>query len=265
MQNFIKHLPVTALITIGLLLSADQALSQLTNDAEAPNDAQSAETVIEDEIISRGSIVTGQHDGMDAFFRGDFETAEIEFENEFKSLRRFESARENAARDSALSADRALMTEQAGSTFSSSVNSRGASALGQTSSNTLSANPSVTSNFISRRNEGRTILTDGEVTYQDFGFTRYMSGLSEIKLGKFAEAKTSFKQSLRYDEANYDARMRLGLLDIMDADFEAAADHLEKLDQQRQRCERRSCDDLESLREATITLAQQLTQAVETG
>jgi len=272
MKKFTTRLSISTALTVALLLTAPPSFAQISEDdsnnpstAQTSNEMPSVETSVEDEIISYGTIITGQHDGMDAFFRGDFETAEIEFENEFKGLRRFESARENAANDAALSADRAEMQATAGNNLSSSVNSRNAGASSQSAGNALSANSGVTSNFISRRREGRTVLTDGEVTYEDFGFTRYMSGLSEIKLGKYDEARVSLKQSLRYDESNYDARMRLGLLAIMEADFEAAADQLEKIDKQRRRCLRLACDDLDSLRDATITLARQLNQAVEAG
>jgi tetratricopeptide (TPR) repeat protein len=266
MQNFAKHFSLPLLASAAFLLSVSHSFAQTSEPLTATqtdSDNPQAETVIEDEVISRGTIITGQHDGMDAFFRGDFETAEIEFEREFKGLRRFERARESAAEDAVLSADRAQAQADAGNNASSSVNSRNAGAQSQSASSAAAANSGVTSNFISRRREGRTVLTDGKVTYEDFGFTRYMSGLSEIKLGKYEEAKVSLKQSLRYDESNYDARMRLGLLNIMDADFEAAADQLEKLDKQRRRCERIDCDDIKPLRDATIELAQQITRAVE--
>jgi tetratricopeptide (TPR) repeat protein len=273
MQNFAKRLSLPLLAGAALLLGASHSFAQIANPDAASSipphpEAMSgdAETVILDEVISSGTIVTGQHDGMDAFFRGDFETAEIEFEREFKGLKRFESARENAAQDAVLSADRALMQANAGDNAGAQAGAagRGGGSSGSSSSGSTGSNSSVTSNFVSRRKEGRTILTDGKVTYEDFGFTRYMAGLSEIKLGKFDEARVSLKQSLRYDETNYDARMRLGLLNVMDADFEAAAKQLETIDKQRRRCERLSCDDLDALQKAAIVLAKQITQAVET-
>lgn len=272
MQNFVKRFSLPLLTSATLLLSAGHGFAQTAETAatnpgasQANDESPQAETPIEDEIIVSGTFKTGQHEGMDAFFRGDFDTAEIEFEREFKGLKRFESARENAAEDALLSADRALAQADAGNNVSASANSRGGGTPSQSSSSAAAANSGVTSNFGSRRSEGSTVLTDGKVTYEDFGFTRYMSGLSEIKLGKFEEAKISLKQSLRYDESNYDARMRMGLLNVMDDDFEAAAKQLEKLDKQRRRCERLTCDDLDALRNATVVLAKQITKAVEAG
>ncbi|GHA97786.1 hypothetical protein GCM10009069_20940 [Algimonas arctica] len=272
MQNFAKRLYLPLLAGTTLLLGASHSFAQTANsDATSSIPPQpeavsvDAETAILDEIISSGTIVTGQHDGMDAFFMGDFETAEIEFEREFKGLKRFESARENAVQDAVISADRTQMQARAGDNTGAQAGAggRGGGFQGSSSSGSTGSNSSVTSNFVSRRGEGRTILTDGKVTYEDFGFTRYMAGLSEIKLGKFDEARVSLQQSLRYDETNYDARMRLGLLDVMDADFEAAAKQLETLNKQRRRCERLSCDDLDALRRATMVLAKQITKAVD--
>lgn len=268
MQNIAQRLSLSLFTFTALTLCAAPSFAQAetmppASESESESATPATDAPAEDEVIAFGTTVTGQHDGMDAFFRGDFETAEIEFEQEFKGLRRFERARESAAEDAALSTDRAQAQADAGSNVSASANSRGGGTPSQSASSALSANSGVTSNFVNRRGEGRSILTDGKVTYEDFGFTRYMSGLSEIKLGKFDEAKTSLKQSLRYDESNYDARMRLGLLYLMDSDFEKAAKQLEKIDKQRRRCERLSCDNAKTLREATLVLAKELTRIAE--
>jgi len=233
--------------------------------AQTADPAPETETTNEDEVIAFGTQILGEHEGMDAFFRGDFETAEIEFENEFKSLRRFESAKENSARDAEISIDRAAQTADAGANLSSSVNSRSGGAPVLSSGSALSTNPGLTSNFINRRSEGRTVLTDGKVTYEDFAFASYMTGLSEIQLGKYDEAKDSLKTSLHHDEKNYDARMRLGLLYLKERDFEKAADHLEKLNKLRRKCEKRSCEDAADIREATLTLAQQITSLAQSN
>lgn len=258
LRNVASLLAVTTLMGLSVSASLAQDQTASSEDASTPEEA-----MIEDEVIATGTLITGQHDGMDAFFRGDFETAEIEFEREFKSLRRFESARENAARDADLATDRASAVTEANSNPGSSVNSRGGGVPIEARSTT--SNSGLVSSFNSKRSEGRSILTDGQITYQDFGFARYMSGVSEIKLGKFEEAKKSLKQSLRYDENNFDAVMRLGLLYLMDGDFEQAGKHLEKLDQLRKKCQRKSCDNQDAINEATVTLAKQITQAAQTG
>ncbi|MEL6687656.1 MAG: tetratricopeptide repeat protein [Pseudomonadota bacterium] len=231
--------------------------------AQAPQE-ETTSSEPEDEVISFSTRIMGQHDGMDAFFKGDFETAEIEFEQEFKRLKRFESAKENAALDAALGIDRAADVGLAGNAAASSITGPGGS-FDAGSAASLSSNSNVTSNFVRKRAEGRTILTDGKVTYEDFGFSRYMSALSEIKLAKYDEAYKSLKTSLRYTPDNYDARFRLGLLELQKRDFEGAADQLERLSKMRQKCIRLECDDLDGITEAAVALSKQITGVIQAG
>jgi hypothetical protein len=106
MIKFVQRFSLPILSSVACSLFAMPAFAQTVNPEPAPpstmqsgDENPDAETVITDEVIANGTRVTGQHDGMDAFFNGDFETAEIEFEREFKGLRRFERARESAAED----------------------------------------------------------------------------------------------------------------------------------------------------------------------
>lgn len=219
----------------------------------------------EDVVTATGTLATGNHAGMDAFFKGDFETAEIEFEQEFKSLRRFRSAQENAAFDADVSFDRAAAVSDSGTNAGSAANTRNGAggAQGAPSGSGLTNSNALSTNFVNRRSEGTSVLTDGKVTFEDFAFTRYMSGLSEIKLGKYTEAKDSLKTSLHWDKGNYDARMRLGMIYLMERDYDRAADELEALDKMRKRCVKSECDEMEPLRDATVTLATELTRAIE--
>jgi len=239
-------------------VTTPQAFAQQTDDAVVA-DAPSIDVPEDDGIVSYGIINLDEHDGLKAFFDGDFEQAEIEFENEYKSLKRYERGRESAVQDAALATERTRM--MAADRVIAGASSQDFTTVQPSVADSSSSSP----NIIKKRGGGNTLLTDGKVTYEDFGFTRYMSALSEIKLGKFEEARDSLKTSLHYDETNFDARMRLGLLDIMDRDFEAAAKHLKKIDKQRRRCERQSCDDLDELRNAAVVLAEQITKATATG
>ena len=90
-----------------------------------------------------------------------------------------------------------------------------------------------------------------------------MSGLSEIKLGKISEAKKSLQQSLKHNEYNFDARMRLGLIYIQEDDFEGAAKQLEKLASLRKRCKIRKCDDMNYINDSAVTLARAITTTVQ--
>jgi tetratricopeptide (TPR) repeat protein len=258
MYNFGSGFFVAAMMCATLLVTPPQTFAQQVNDS-AVADTPETEAIKDEGIISYGTINLDQHDGLKAFFDGDFEKAEIEFENEFRSLKRYERGRENAVQDAALAADRALMMADGGVTAGASTRN------GNPVLTPVFGNSSGAPNLIDKRGGGNTLLTDGKVTYEDFGFTRYMAGLSEIKLGKFEEARKSLETSLRYDESNFDARMRLGLLHVIDGDFEEAAKQLEKIDKKRRRCQRLACEDLETLNNAALELATQITRAVNAG
>lgn len=229
--------------------------------AQDSTSSESASGEPVDEIIVRGTTVWESHEGLDAFKKGDFEKAEIEFEKEFKSLKRAQSSRENAAIAADIGFDRAQDIGQA------SVGGGGSGGPGggppPQASNVTVPDLGVNGNFSSRRSQGQTVLNDGRVTQEDFAFSKYMSGLSEIKLGKYAEAKKSLKSSLNFDKGNYDARMRLGLLYVLENDFDKAADQLEALEKQRAKCETKNCDEYDNILTSAKTLAKGITDKLK--
>jgi len=213
-----------------------------------------------DEIIVEGTAGWEGHAGMNAFLNGDFETAEIIFEKEFISLKRAKNGRYNTATDAALSQSRASnlgqATSNATSTASSSQGNSG------TSANRTSGNSNVSGRSSSRRKRGKNLLNDGVLSDQDFALTKYMSGLSELKLGKYDEAKKSLKSSLHYDRGNPDARMRLGLLYLKEDNYDKAADHLEELERRRVKCKKKNCHEYEELLTAASILAREITNKI---
>lgn len=242
-----------AVLWLGLphLAWAQEAL--VAQDAPVTENVTDGET--EDEVITTGQRTWESHDGMKAFFDGEFEKAEIEFEREFKSLRRFESARENAVNDAQLNFDRADLSASVTNYDGATLSTPGGAVQLQNNVTTNAPDIGLNNNLLREREDGRSILTDGRVDYQDFAFSRYMSGLSEIKLGKYEEAKRSLKQSLSYDRSNYDAQMRLGLIHVQQGDFEKAAKQLETLDKMLKKCRQKACDDLDGMTDSTLTLA----------
>ncbi len=239
---------------IGISLTALALNSAFAASAYSQDSETSA---AEDEIIVRGSTVWESHEGLDAFRNGDFEKAEIEFEKEFKSLKRARSATENAAIAADIGFDRAQDVGQASISGGGSGGPAGGPPPEASAVN--APDLGVNGSFSSRRSEGRTVFNDGKVTEQDFAFSKYMSGLSEVKLGKIDEAKSSFKTSLRYDKSNYDARMRLGLIYVLENDFDKAADQLESLEKLRSKCKAKDCEDYEDILGSAKTLAQNIT------
>lgn len=217
-----------------------------------------------DEIISNGTRAGSNHPGMNAFFDGDFTTAEIEFEREFLSLKRGKSARENAAFEAV---NNGLRAQNLSSATNSSAPSTGPSGGGApspsiNSGGSQSSGPNITGG--SRKNKtGRGILTDGKVTDDDFSFSKYMAGLSELQLGKYEEAEKSFKTALLYNSKNYDARLRLGLLHLKNERYGDAAKQLEKLNKMRLKCIKVSCEDRKFITDAAVELATVITNTAK--
>ena len=255
--QLIKRSAIPALLFTGLWAGPLAIAQEDTTPSEKPP------SVILEEIVVQGQKSWEGHDGMDAFLAGDYEKAEIEFEQEFKSLKRGRNALYNAAVDASNGIDRANNT--AGS-FQSGTQAAAASGGGsaQVQTNTPSSvNSGSNANYNSKRAKGRNILNDGKVTDKDFALTKYMAGLSELQQRKYAEAKKSLKTSVHYDRGNHDARMRLGLLYIVEGDIDKSADQLEALDKQRAKCKKKNCEEYDEIVESASTLATSITNAIK--
>lgn len=250
---------LTLLMLLGCMSLPMNASAQETPPTPPPTELEEG---IEDEVIATARQNLSRHDGMKAFFDGDFTKAEIEFEREFLSLKRGRSAIENAAFDAENSQIRSDALSAASSVDSSAITGPGGGGVPTQSNGTGTINSSnVATNFRDKRGEGRSVLMDGKVTYQDFAVSKYMAGLSEIKLGKYDEAKKSLKSSLSYDSKNHDAQMRLGLLYLKETDFEKAAKHLRALDKLRKTCKKRDCEDYDAIEQSTLILAKAITRS----
>lgn len=207
---------------------------------------------IEDEVITFGKRQTSGNKAMRAFDAGDFATAEVEFDKHYTSLRRTRRAVENSVRNAADGIDtadiRSGLAQVGGAGEGASSGGNAAPRVNATNfgSGSATLNPNLSS-----------LVLDGDAKDTDFAFSKYMSGLSQIQLGKFAEAKRSFEVSLDFNRKNYDARMRLGLLELRDGNFDRARKHLIKLDTLRKDCVRR-CTEKNEITAATRTLAEAL-------
>jgi len=242
-----KPLLLSTALIIGLMISAP-AISQ---DEDMPQ-------IDEDVITVIGRKSESGLKAMQAFNMGDYETAEIEFERHFDALKRTDRATKRAARVGSDAQISGIIAAGPGALGTSG----GASAPGSAPSVDVSvSNSASASNAATQsatlRNASR---QDLEVGYEDFAFARYMTGLSQIQLGKFAEAKESLRESVKHNYRNYDAQMRLGLLELRDGEALDARERLIRLDKMRQACDNR-CEDAAELRNATLTLARALTDA----
>lgn len=253
-RNFLR--PASVAFCIGSTLTYSLAIAQeATSESVAP-----PEKILE-EIVVEGRKMWEGHDGMEAFWNGDYEKAEIEFEHEFKSLKRGRSARYNAAVDAANGIDRAL-DSAASSGNNTQIIGTGPGAVAISNSSAIAVTPATGSNFRNKRVKGQNLLNDGKDTDEDFAFTKYMAGISELQLKKYAEAKQSFKSSLFYNGSNYDARMRLGLLYIIEGDIDKSADQLEAMDKLRVKCKKKQCSEYDEIVESASTLANSLSNAI---
>ena len=190
-----------------------------------------APAVIEDEVIVEG-VRRGADDAMAAWLRGDYATAEIEFEKNFSRLKRFESIRRSAIEQNASDAIGGEINLGAGT--GSGASAQGADAGGEPAGTSLV----YTNQRFKPGDDDPNLISSGN----DLGGQLYMAGMSELQLGKYAEAKESFERALFFNETLHDARLRLGLLAVQEGDMKEANKQLAKLEKGlrgcKSRCER---------------------------
>ena len=203
--------------------------------------AQTSEPEAEpiDEIIVEGQRFRGGDRAMDAFFNGDFETAEIEFKRNIRIIKRgrtqIEAASSNAISDN----------------------------LNQIGGQTVSAGSQATAGQVLNGFSGSTVPVDiragrsGDVVSSgsDMGFQHYMAGLSQLQLGKVDDAEDSFRSAVHHNDTLYDARMRLALIRLGQGDVDFARNQHADLARKLERCGGR-CVRPEELQEAEAALRQ---------
>jgi len=248
-MKILSALFVTLTFINAMPLAAQEPPNSNPEIASSP----STQNPIADEIVVTGQRTPSNHPGMQAFFKGDYATAEITFERDFLRFKRAITARENASFNAITG--QIQFENIANASSSSNVN-----AISNTPS-TLSNNTNISTNDLSNNeSSGQSILTDGVINNFDFSFSKYMAGLSQIQLGKFKDAKKSFKTVIHYNSKNYDARLRLGLIHLRDREYEKAATQLEKIDKLRLKCIKAKCDDQMFIDDAALELATEITK-----
>ena len=148
---------------------------------------------------------------LDAFLRGDFVTAEAEFEKNWKCIWRNERLFEAGVRQA--------MSDHIGGSQG------GRNYMSQQSYLSMARRP----------DEIR------ERTCFNAEWQFYMMGLSQIQLGKFAEAKKSLYRAAEAtkEELMFDAHYRIGLLELLDGNIENADRRLSYLSKLQRRCNNR--------------------------
>ncbi len=215
----------------------------------APLAHAQSQAPIEDEVISRGQL-RGSDPAMDAFLRGDYAAAEIEFQKNFESIRRIQRIKDDAflqARGNIRAANTNALSLEA------------ASLDGTTVDQTLTPTNTLNIEILRHKDvDDENIISSG----RDLGVQLYMKGLSQIQLKKYDDAKASFKSALRLSKniRLHDARLRLGLLELRDGRKDEARRQLEKLKQLSRRCNNR-CDVKSDIQSSIGTLEWALSKA----
>lgn len=164
---------------------------------------------------------------LDAFLRGDFATAEIEFRKNVQCIQRNERQFEYALRQGLIEMARGFP-------------------------NTFIHNVPKDPKEIRER------------TCYSKEWQLYMMGLSQIQLGRFDEAKESLYSAARMSKEDllYDAHYRVGLLELMEGDVESADRRLTHLTKMTRSCMARSkCEVKADMEMATAYLTRAVANA----
>ena len=162
---------------------------------------------------------------MSAWLKGDYVTAEIEFEKNFSILKRGQTRQRSAIEQNVSDAVGAQLNSLANTDSGASAGSADA---GQTAFNTGA--PITTNQRFKPEDEN--LISSG----RDLGGQLYMAGLSELKQGKIDEAKISLERALFYNETLHDARYRLGLIALGSGERSVAEEQLDRLETALERC-----------------------------
>jgi tetratricopeptide (TPR) repeat protein len=170
---------------------------------------------------------------LDAFLRGDFATAEVEFKKNVRCIRRVELQLDYALRQAII---------DAGRNFAAGV------AYGPRIHNLPQRPDEIT-----------------ERTCYSKEWQLYMIGLSQIQLGRFDEAKKSLYSVMRLSKEDllFDAHYRVGLLELLEGDVESADRRLTHLTRMERRCLARGsrCEVHADLEAATSYLSRAVADA----
>lgn len=185
---------------------------------------------VPDEVIATAQKQTDP--AMSAFLAGDYETAEIEFDkNAFCALRverNFRSGLESARDDSIRSDLSGNINTAPQPTGGPNAGARIGAGLGST----------VPETRINGINSSDFQTSNKRRTCENRGFQVYMKGISQLELGKIAEAKKTLIQATKIHRTLYDAHFKISLLEYQDGNLKDAKKELKKLRKIAARCKR---------------------------
>lgn len=183
--------------------------------------AQDTSETDEEDVVTATGTTTRNDAAMAAWAAGDYVTAEIEFDRNqtcaLRGLREFRAGVE-------ASGEGALRAEiDAGASASPQASAGGQSGGPTQVPQGISATSQVgSSNFRKKKDKMR-------ASCDDRPFDLYMRGMSQIKLGKFDDAKDSLKRSVALRKTNCDAYFRLALLELQAGETKSARKRYKQL------------------------------------
>lgn len=195
----------------------------------------------EDEVVAIGTISKADP-AMGAFARGDYATAEIEFTLNYQFIQRADRARANAFQNLS----------------NSSLSAQVANGPGEVSGGGQNITPSANVNGSNayKPTPESTKFNSRVPQVNDIGFQFYMRGLSQIQLGKYDEAQESFERALNFNNRLYDAKFRLGILELRNGDRDAAEAWLSELERNQKWC--KYCDGKQEINSGIAILSASL-------
>lgn len=203
--------------------AAAPALSPAPTQATPPAELGAAPSANgEEETV----VVRGYRDrALDAYLRGDFETAEREFDENLSCIQRVETLREFA------------FQQAQANDLRSEIN---LGSIGSSGAATTTAPPQSSYTAHNRRTRVP------ERTCNSPYWQIYMMGLSQLGQGNYDEAKETLYRVVRESNHQYmfDAHYRVGLLELMDGNIDEANARLTHLRRMQRLCNRRgtSCE-----------------------
>jgi hypothetical protein len=207
------------------LLTANNVYSQDSGSTDK-TDAEEIERI----IVSGNNLDSA----MSAFQKGDFEVAEIEFKKNAKCALRIERNKE------------AFVGGLQSNAINNSIQDTASIQSNRSSQNNGGSNTATNSSSVggksSNRRKNKAVNSR---TCTDRGFQLYMTGLSQIQLGKPEEAEKNLKTASFLNKNIYDAHYRVGLMALLRNDTQDAKNRLSNIQDVLKRC--RDCEAKEEI------------------
>lgn len=223
-KKFLKRaFGITLLSVTAVSFSAySQEQTESVDDNEANAVSAQVEPSAEQEPVETITVEGQNSDAaLRAFNAGDFITAEVQFKKNALCALRFERSKQ--ALIDGLQTSSIDQNVQGVAGRVNTQTAQGASESSAPVGRVFSGNSGGKSSNKDKKEY------DNERTCENRAFQLYMTGLSQIQLGKQEEAEKNFKTAVFLNRNLYDAQFRLSLMEMIRGDLEDAEERYEDL------------------------------------